>query len=93
VSNIEPTLSEGKRQLFIKLRLEWGVSYDELDEHIYQVTHRRRNGDTWRNICIGRTKNPHATTLSIIDAFLATYDTPRAKRLRRQQYPAVRKAS
>ena len=92
MGNIERTPKE-KGQILNKLRLAWGMAYDELGEFIYQVTHLRRNADTWRKICLGETDDPHATTLSILDTFLAIHTSPRAKRLRRQQYPAARKAS
>lgn len=81
-----------------KLRLEWNLSYGELDEHIYQMTHLRRDADTWRKFCLGHTKRPHATTTYIVKAFLAVHDMPRGKRIRKHQSrtsarPGARRAS
>jgi hypothetical protein len=62
------------------LRRSRDWTYLQLAEAIAAVTHRRRDEDCWRRICLGLTVRPHRRTLDILESFLGTERGPRTRR-------------
>jgi hypothetical protein len=63
-----------------ELRRARDWTYLQLSEAIAAVTHRRRDEDCWRRICLGLTRQPHQRTLDILETFLGTERAPRTRR-------------
>lgn len=63
----------------LRRKRDW--TYRQLAEEIAAVTAHHRDPDCWRKICLGETPAPQATTLYILDQFLASFDKQPRRRV------------